>query len=89
MTDKTQSEHRIGLFRGIATKASSDRARVAGAATSTDRATRVGATPHVLRLAAEPAFSVPGPIVGAGLPVVVAACGGLIGLARRRRRQIA
>jgi hypothetical protein len=32
---------------------------------------------------------VPGPIAGAGLPGLVAACGGLIALARRRRRQVA
>jgi hypothetical protein len=35
------------------------------------------------------AFSVPGPIVGAGLPGMVAACGALLALARRRRRLVA
>jgi hypothetical protein len=33
--------------------------------------------------------SVPGPVVGAGLPGLVAACTGLVALARRRRRLVA
>jgi hypothetical protein len=36
-----------------------------------------------------PGVPVPGPTVGAGLPGLLAACGGLLALARRRRRLIA
>ena len=33
--------------------------------------------------------NVPGPIAGAGIPGVIGACIGLVGLARRRQRQVA
>jgi hypothetical protein len=35
-----------------------------------------------------PGVPVPGPVVGAGLPGLVAACAGLVALARRRRKLV-
>jgi hypothetical protein len=46
----------------------------------------VGAIDNVLLASMS---AVPGPIVGAGLPGLIAACGALIALARRRRQRIA
>jgi hypothetical protein len=47
-------------------------------------ATGTGQSNEVIDISA-----VPGPIVGAGLPGLVAACGGLLALARRRRKEAA
>jgi hypothetical protein len=47
------------------------------------------ATAGNVLLASMTAAAVPGPIVGAGLPGLAAACAGLLALARRRRKQIA
>jgi hypothetical protein len=48
----------------------------------------LGIPTETLGIPTETAAVVPSPIVGAGLPGLIAACGALIALARRRRQRL-
>jgi hypothetical protein len=59
---------------------------VTAATTITQATFSFGTGPDTFITVPDTFITVPGPIVGAGLPGLVAACGGLLALARRRRK---